>query len=85
METKAHVKVTALNVVLETEKAAVEAELMDILRVNRLQPNDPQIFQQRNAAAKRVIEKMSEREQAKLKATVEERKRQGHPDHVRRE
>jgi hypothetical protein len=85
METKARVKVTALNVVLETEKAAVEAELMDILGVDHLQPNDPQIFQQRNAAAKRVIEKMSERERAKLNAIVEERKTQGHPDHIRRE
>lgn len=78
-------KVTALNVVWETEKEAVEAELMNILGVNHLQPNDPQVFQQRNAAAKRVIEKMSEQERAKLYSIVEERKTQGHPDHIRRE
>jgi hypothetical protein len=84
-ETKAHVKVTTLNVVWETEKEAVEAELMDILRVDHLEPNDPQVFQQRNAAAKRVIDKMSTRDRAKLNSIVEERRTQGHPDNIRRE
>jgi hypothetical protein len=84
-ETKAHLKVRAVNVVWETEKEAVEAELMDILRVDHLEQNNHQVFQQRNAAAKRVIDKMSERERAKLNSVVEERRTQGHPDHIRRE
>jgi hypothetical protein len=85
LETKAHVKVTVINVVWETEKEAVEAELMDILRVDHLDPNHPGLFQQRNAAAKRVLDRMSERERAKLNSIVEERRTQGHPDHIRRE
>lgn len=76
---------SAINVVWETEKEAVEAELMDILQVDHLLTNDPQVFQQRNAAAKRHIEKMSVRDRAKLNSIVEERKTQGHPDHIRRE
>lgn len=67
------------------EKDAVEAELLDILQVDQLDPNHPGIFQQRNAAAKRVIDKMSERERAKLNSIVELRRSQGHPDHIRRE
>ena len=85
LETKAHVKVSAINVVWDTEKDAVEAELMDILGVDHLEQNHPGLFQQRNAAAKRVIDKMSERERAKLNSIVEERRIQGHPDHIRRE
>jgi len=67
------------------EKDAVEAELMDILQVDHLDPNHPGLFQQRNAAAKRVINNMSERERAKLISIVEHRRSQGHPDHIRRE
>lgn len=78
-------KVTVLQVVCDTEREAVEAELMDILGVDQLEPNNPHVFQQRNAAAKRVLDKMSERERTKLKAIVEERKTKGHPDHIRRE
>jgi hypothetical protein len=85
LETKAHVKVSAINVVWELEKEAVEAELKDILQVDRLEANHPGLFQQRNAAAKRLIDKMSEQERAKLNSIVEERKTQGHPDHIRRE
>jgi hypothetical protein len=84
LETKPHLKVTALNVVWETQKEVVEAELMDILQVDHLEPNNPHVFQQRNAAAKHVIDKMSERERAKLNAIVQEWKTQGHPDHIRR-
>jgi hypothetical protein len=85
LETKPHTKVKALHVVWDTQKEAVEAELMDILQVEDLQPNDPKVFQQRNAAAKRVIQKMSVQERAKLDAVVQDRKIQGHPDHIRRE
>jgi len=85
METKAHLKVTAINVVWEMEKEAVETELMEILGIDHPDPRHPGYFQQRNAAAKRVLAKMTERERAKLNALVEERKTQGHPDHIRRE
>lgn len=71
--------------VWEIEKEAVEAELMDILGVNHLDPNHPGYFQQRNAAAKRVLEKMTEHERAKLDSLVRHRRSQGHPDHIRRE
>lgn len=76
---------SAINVVWELETEGVEAELKDILRVDQLDPNHPGLFQQRNAAAKRFIDKMSERERARLNSIVEERRTQGHPDHIRRE
>ena len=83
--TKAHLKVTAINLVWELEKEAVEAELMVILGVELLDPNDPGYFQQRNAAAKRVLARMTERKRANLNAIVMHRRSQGHPDNIRRE
>jgi hypothetical protein len=84
-ETKVNCKVSAINVIWETHKEAVEAELMDILGVDHLDPKHPGYFQQRNAAAKHVLERMTARERAKLDAIVKDRRSNGHPDNIRRE
>jgi hypothetical protein len=84
-ETKPIIKVNAIDVVWQTQKAAVEDELKKILEVTELASNDPRCFQQRTAAAKRVLENMTERERAAIKATVEERRLQGNPVTIQRE
>lgn len=63
----------------------MEEELLGILGVDHLDSNDPGRFQQRNAAAKRVLEKMTEREQAEVLEIVKERRSKGNPENVRRE
>ena len=69
-ETKLNLKVNRINVVWETHRESVEDELREILRVDDLDTKHPGYFQQRNAAAKRVLQKMNEQEQAKLSAIV---------------
>ena len=58
--TNLNLKIKAINVVWEMHKDLVEAELRNILQVDRLEDGDPRIFQQRNAAAKRVLDNMDE-------------------------
>lgn len=48
----------------ETHQEAVEEELRQILGVEELDRQDPRCFQQRNAAAKRVLGNMSERDRS---------------------
>lgn len=74
-----------MNVVWQTRKEEVEQELREILGVEELDPKDPACFQQRNAAAKRVLDRMDEREKAELKALTEEIKTRGNPELVKRE
>ncbi len=71
--------------VWETQRESVEDELREILGVDELDPKHPGYFQQRNAAAKRVLQKMNEQELAELSAIVDERRTQGNPDHIKRE
>jgi len=78
-------KVNPINVVWQTQKESVEDELRNILKVDQLDPKDPGYFQQRNAAAKRVIQKMTEQERTEPATIVEERRSKGNPDHIRRE
>ena len=71
--------------VWQTHKAAVEDELRDILGVNELDSKDPGYFQQHNAAAKRVLDKMNEQEKEDIRAIVEDRKARGNPTPIKRE
>jgi len=71
--------------VWQTHRETVEEELRDILGVEELDAKDPACFQQRNAAAKRVLEKMNEQEKAEMKAVTEEMRTRGNPEPVRRE
>ena len=69
----------------KTNKAAVEHELREILGVEELDPSDPGYFQQRNAAAKCVIDKMNEQEKAALSTKIEEMRAEGNPEPIQRE
>ena len=84
-ESNIHLKLNPLNVIWETRKEAVEDELKDILGVDELDTRDPRYFQQRNAAAKRALGKMSEWEREEFDKDIEVRKARGHPEPVKRE
>jgi hypothetical protein len=83
--TKSALKVNAINVIWQTQKPAVEEELKAILGVESLDTNTPGYFEQRTAAAKRVLDRMSEQERTGILALVEERREQGNPPEVQRE
>jgi hypothetical protein len=85
LESKANLKVNPIQVVWQTQKAAVEEELRAILGVDELDPTDPACFQQRNAAIKRVINMMNEQERAELQAKVQDIKARGNPEAVKHE
>ena len=71
--------------VCETHPEDVEEELKEILGVEELDPQDPRCFQQRNAAAKRVLANMSERDRAAFDDALDVRRKKGNPEAVRRE
>src|SRR6202171_5244540 len=79
-----NLKITAINVVWDLHKDLVEEELRNILGVDRLEDGDPRIFQQRNAAAKRVLLNMDEADRIKVYGLVELRRTQGNPEHIQR-
>lgn len=74
-----------MNVIWEIQTEAAEEELKEILGVENVDKRDPGYFQQRNAAAKRVLGNMNERDRAQFTETLQARRSQGHPDPVRRE
>jgi hypothetical protein len=84
-ESNATLKVNPIHVVWQTHKDAVEEELKDILGVTELDTRDPGYFQQRNSAAKRVLDKMSELERAEIDSTVQSRRQEGNPEPIRHE
>jgi hypothetical protein len=75
-------KVRAIDYVWETRRDAVEEELKILLGVEELDHRDPRYFQQRNAAAKLALEKMSVEERAEVELDVETRRAEGNPEHV---
>ena len=77
-------KIRAIDFVWETRRDAVEEELKMLLGVEELDRRDPQYFQQRNAAAKLAIEKMSVEEKAEIELALETRRAQGNPENVQR-
>jgi hypothetical protein len=68
----------------ETQKDAVEEELKKILGVEELDPRDPRCFQQRNAAAKSALNKLSEVEKAEIEVALERRRAEGNPEKIQR-
>lgn len=78
-------KVNPINIIWETQPDAVEEELKKILGVEELNICDPVYFQQRNAAAKRVLNQMSVQDRARFADTLEARRIRGNPEPVRRE
>lgn len=84
-ETKVNVKVNLLQVVWKTQKDAAENELRDILGVQELLPSHPGYFQQRNAAAKHVMDKMNEQKKIEFQTKVKEMRAECHPESIQRE
>ena len=75
-------KFQAIDLVWETHRDAIEEELKTLLEVKELDNWDPRIFQQCNAAAKLVLEKMSEEERTELVMALETRRASGNPELV---
>lgn len=78
------IKMRAIDFVWETRRDAVEEELKTLLEVDELDCKDPRYFQQRNAAAKSVLEKMSVEERAELDYGLEIRRAKCNPENVQR-
>ena len=68
----------------ETRKEAVEEELKTLLGVDELDQSDPRYFQQRNAAAKLALEKLSVEEKAEVEVALEKRRAEGNPEKIQR-
>lgn len=77
-------KIRMIDLVWETRTDAIEEELKTLLGVNELDRKDRRYFQQRNAAAKLALEKMSVEEKAQLQFDLEARRMEGHPELVQR-
>jgi hypothetical protein len=77
-------KIRAIDYVWDTHRNAVEEELKTLLGVEELDCKDPRYFQQRNAAAKLALEKMSVEERAEIELGLETRRAEGHPENVQR-
>jgi len=74
-----NLKINPLQVVWKTQKTAVEHKLQEILGVEELDLSDLGCFQQRNADAKHVIDKMNEQEKAEFSTKIEEMRAKGNP------
>jgi hypothetical protein len=79
-----NIKIRAIDYVWETQRDAVEEELKILLGVDELDHKDPRCFQQRNAAAKLALEKMSVEEKAEVELGLETRRAEGNPESVQR-
>lgn len=78
-------KMRAIDFVWETRRDLVEEELKTILGVDVLDRRDPKYFQQRNAAAKLALEKMSVDERAEIELGLETRRTKGNPEKIQRQ
>lgn len=77
-------KIRAIDYIWATQREAVEEELKTLLGVDELDPKDPRCFQQRNAAAKLAMMKMSVEEKAEMELGLEARRAEGNPENIQR-
>jgi hypothetical protein len=77
-------KIRAIDYVWETHRDEVEEELKTLLGVEELDQKDPRYFQQRNAAAKLALQKMSVEDRAVLELDLEKRRAEGNPEGIQR-
>ena len=77
-------KIRTIDYVWETSRDQVEVELRTLLGVEELDPKDPRYFQQRNAAAKLAIQKMSVEDRAVIELGLEKRRAEGNPEGIQR-
>lgn len=84
-ESRTCINVSVIDVLWQTRRAAVEAEIREMLDITDVDIADRRCFTARTAASKRVLDRMNERERAELEAEVETRKTEGNPESVQRE
>ena len=77
-------KIRAIDYMWETHRDEVEEELKTLLGVEELNQKDPRYFQQRNAAAKLAMQKMSVEDRAVLELDLEKRRAEGNPEGIKR-
>jgi len=77
-------KIRAIDYVWETHRDEVEDELKILLGVENLDCKDPRYFQQRNAAAKLAMQKMSVEDRALIELGLEKRRAEGNPESIQR-
>ena len=77
-------KIRAIDYVWETLRDDVEEELKTLLGVEVLDHKDPRYFQQRNAAAKLAMKKMSVEDRAVMELGLEKRRAEGNPEGIQR-
>jgi hypothetical protein len=75
-------KVRGIDYMWEMYKSEVEEELKTLLGVEELDHKDPRYFQQRNAAAKLAMGKMSVEDRAVMELGLEKRRAEGHPESI---
>ena len=78
-------RMRAIDLVWETRRDAVEEELKTRLGVDVLDHRDPKYFQQRNAAAKLALEKMSVEERTEIELELETQSEKGNPEQIQRQ
>ena len=83
-QVNATIKIRAIDYMWDTWKEAVEDKLKILLGVDELDHKDPRYFQQRNAAAKVAIVKMSVEEKMEMELGLETRRAKGNPEGVQR-
>lgn len=77
-------KIRAIDYMWDTYKDEVEEELKTLLGVEELDHKDPRYFQQRIAAAKVAMEKMSVEDRAVMELGLERRRAEGNPESIQR-
>jgi hypothetical protein len=75
-------KIRAIDYVWDSRREEVEEELKMLLDIEELDHKDPRCFQQRNAAAKLVLEKMSVEERAEMELGLERRRAEGNLENI---
>jgi len=78
------IRIRAIDYVWETHREEVEEELKMLLGVEELDRKDPRYFQQRNAAAKLAMQKMSVEDRALIELGLEKRRAEGNPEGIQR-
>jgi hypothetical protein len=84
MQSNPTIKIRMIDYMWDTHKDEVEEELKLLLDVEELDPKDSRYFQQRNAAAKLAMQKMSVAERAIMELGLEKRRLEGNPEGIQR-
>jgi hypothetical protein len=77
-------KIRAIDYMWETHRDEVEEELKVLLGVEELDHKDPRYFQQRNAAAKLAMQKLSVEDRAVIESGLAKRRAEGNPEGTQR-